>query len=129
MKHEILKTSYEILIECFAGWHGEIFQEYWGDPNPEYDRDSDRHLSAYMSVSDCLDDLKDVYDEYQWHTLAGSEEFQILTAMIEHYSHGEVWGSVCSQLYYSSKVECWYLLAKLLEELKNKQGLDIGWDN
>ena len=131
-KQEVLKKAYPVLIECFAGWHGEIFQEYWRDPDCE---ESDRVEIAYKSIEECYKELREeIYEDEDeiWKEIdneVGDDPYEkIRRILLYNESHGEVWGSVCSKLYYSTNEECWKLLANLLVSLSSDRG-EIGWDS
>jgi hypothetical protein len=152
-KEEILKNAYPVLIECFAGWHGEIFREYWEDPL-SWEPDGSvmkRESTAYKSIEECYKDLREeiypdkfdkdrdidendtVSDREIWEEIdneVGDDPYEkCRRILLYNESHGEVWGGVTCRLYYSNNKECWKLLADLLVSLDSDRGGEIGWDN
>lgn len=136
-KVQILKKSYPILINCFAGSHGGIFGEYWADPSCNGKMPEE---IAYKSIEEVYQDLrKEIYPDNDpdymmevWQEIdneVGDDPLEKIKRILMHCcSHGEVWGGVCSQLYHSTNEECWKLLADLLVLLNNESG-EIGWDS
>ena len=134
-KADILKKVYPVLINCFAGSHGEIFGEYWIDPKNKGEMPDQL---GYTSVEGCYRDLRDdiyiyEYDDEVWAEIdneVGDDPYEkVRRVMLHNCSHGEVWGSVCSQLFHSKVEYCWRLLADLLESLENEHQGRIGWDS